>query len=40
MLFYKRMWEDAKRDNPDSTLFKNDYEQLKKIYDEAMNQSL
>ena len=40
MLFYKRMWEDAKRDNPDSTLFKNDYEQLKKIYDEAMNQKL
>ena len=40
MLFYKRMWEDAKRDNPDSTLFKDDYEQLKKIYDEAMNQSL
>ena len=40
MLFYKRMWEDAKRDNPDSTLFKNDYEKLKKIYDEAMNQKL
>lgn len=40
MLFYKRMWEDAKKDNSDSTLFKNDYEQLKKIYDEAMNQKL
>ena len=40
MLFYKRMWEDAKKDNSDSTLFKNDYEKLKKIYDEAMNQKL
>lgn len=40
MLFYKRMWEDAKKDNPNSTLFKNDYEELKKIYDEAVRQEL
>ena len=35
MLFYKKMWEDAKKDNPNSTLWKDDYERLKEVYDEA-----
>ena len=34
------MWDDAKKENPESTLFKDDYERLKKIYDEAMRQPL
>lgn len=40
MKFYKMMWDDAKKENPESTLFKDDYERLKKIYDEAMRQPL
>lgn len=40
MKFYKMMWDDAKKENPESTLFKDDYERLKKIYDEAMKQPL
>ena len=40
MDFYKKMWDDTKRVNPDSTLFKDDYDKLKKIYDEAMRQPL
>lgn len=40
MLFYKKMWKDAKKDNPNSTLWKDDYEQLKRIYDEAVRQEL
>lgn len=40
MLFYKQMSDDAKSRNPDSTLFEDDYKELKKMYDEAMSQSL
>ena len=40
MKFYKMMWDNAKKENPESTLFKDDYERLKKIYDEAMRQPL
>ena len=40
MDFYKKMWEECKQENPDSTLFKKEYEELRKIYDEAMKQEL
>lgn len=40
MDFYKKMWDDSKQSDPDSVLFKDDYDKLKQIYDEAMKQSL
>lgn len=40
MLKYKRWYEDSKKENPDTTLFKSDYEKLKSIYDEAIKQDL
>lgn len=40
MLRYKRYWEESKQDNPDSTLWKRDYERLKELYDKAMAQDL
>ena len=40
MMYYKRWWKDTQKENPDSTLWKSDYEELKKLYDEAMKQDL
>lgn len=40
MIKYKKYWEESKQDNPESTLWKDDYERLKKLYDEAISQSL
>ena len=37
---YKGYWEEAQKHNPNSTLWKDDYERLKKLYDEAISQSL
>lgn len=37
MLKYKKYWDESKQDNPDSTLWKDDYERLKKLYDEAIS---
>lgn len=37
---YKRWWEESKKRNPDSTTFKDEYERLKALYDEAKKQPL
>lgn len=37
---YKKYWEDSKSRNPNSTLWKDDYERLKRLYDEAISQDL
>lgn len=37
---YKRYWEEAQKNNPNSTLWKDDYERLKRLYDEAISQDL
>lgn len=37
---YKSYYEDSKSRNPNSTLWKDDYEKLKQIYDEAIKQPL
>ena len=37
---YKGYWEETQKHSPNSTLWKDDYERLKKLYDEAISQSL
>lgn len=40
MMKYKKFWKDSQKDNPDSTLWKDNYEKLKKLYDDAIKQPL
>ena len=40
LLKFKKWYEEEKSKNPNTTLWKDDYEKLKKIYDEAIKQKL
>lgn len=40
MMEYKKMWKNHQKEYPESNLWKDDYEKLKQLYDEAMKQEL